>query len=423
MPENRRIRLGLIGVSLLILAMVVYQLPPVKSRLSWRIDSTRAYLRGVLNPVEAIPTANAAISQADPAITPIPIRPTATSLPQITPTATLAAPEPTPLPSPSPTPLPESVVLAAPAWEKQDWNNCGPATLAQYLRFYGWEGDQFTISDLLKPIRGDRNVNVEELVFYARNHAGWLNTIFRVGGNLEMLKAFIAAGIPVIIEEGYILDTGYWPNDDRWAGHYLLVTGYDDATQTFIGQDSFVGADRLVEYQVLDESWQVFNRVFILSFLPGQEGVVRSILGPHWDAEYNREQALLQAEIETEQDPENPFAWFNLGSNLVYFGRYQEAGEAYDVARQIGLPQRMLRYQFGPFFAYFHGGRLDDLMALTEYALQRTPNSEEALLWHGWGLYRQGDTNGAIGDFQAALEANRFYQDAQYALNFVRENP
>ena len=62
-------------------------------------------------------------------------------------------------------------------------------------------------------------------------------------------------------------------------------------------------------------------------------------------------------------------------------------------------------------------------MALTDYALQRTPNSEEALLWHGWGLYRQGDSNGAIADFMAALEANRFYQDAQYALDFVRANP
>jgi hypothetical protein len=45
-------------------------------------------------------------------------------------------------------------------------NNCGPASLALYLRYYGWQGDQFTISELLKPRREDRNVNVEELVYY-----------------------------------------------------------------------------------------------------------------------------------------------------------------------------------------------------------------------------------------------------------------
>jgi tetratricopeptide (TPR) repeat protein len=79
----------------------------------------------------------------------------------------------------------------------------------------------------------------------------------------------------------------------------------------------------------------------------------------------------------------------------------------------------MLRYQFGPFFAYFHAGRNQDLLTLTEYALQRTPNSEEALLWRGWGRYRNGDVNGAIADFRAALEVNPNNWDAQYALDFV----
>ncbi len=79
-------------------------------------------------------------------------------------------------------------MLDSPAYEKQDINNCGPATLAMYLRFYGWQGDQFTISDIIKPIAQDRNVNVEELDYYVKNYAGWLQTIYRVGGDLEPLK-------------------------------------------------------------------------------------------------------------------------------------------------------------------------------------------------------------------------------------------
>ena len=39
------------------------------------------------------------------------------------------------------------------------------------------------------------------------------------------------------------------------------------------------------------------------------------------------------------------FAWFNLGSDLVYFDRYEEAALAYDKARELGLPLRMFRYQ------------------------------------------------------------------------------
>ena len=49
---------------------------------------------------------------------------------------------------------------------------------------------------------------------------------------------------------------------------------------------------------------------------------------------------------------------------------------------------------------------------LTEYALQRTPNSEEAHLWRGWGRYRNGDVNGAVADFRAALEVNPNNWDA-----------
>jgi tetratricopeptide (TPR) repeat protein len=82
----------------------------------------------------------------------------------------------------------------------------------------------------------------------------------------------------------------------------------------------------------------------------------------------------------------------------------------------------MLRYQFGPFLAYFHAGRTDDLMALTDYALLRTPNSEEALLWRGWGLYRLGKKAEAVASFQKALEARPGYHDAKYALDFVRDN-
>jgi len=149
---------------------------------------------------------------------------------------------------------------------------------------------------------------------------------------------------------------------------------------------------------------------------------VREILGEDWDADTNRQRALDTAKAETENDPSNGFAWFNLGSNLVYFERYSEAAEAYDEARKLRLPQRMLRYQFGPFIAYFHTNRIDDLTTLADYALQITANAEEALLWKGWALYRQGKRDEAIAMFQQALEERPGYVDAQYALNFVMNN-
>jgi tetratricopeptide (TPR) repeat protein len=265
-------------------------------------------------------------------------------------------------------------------------------------------------------------VNVEELDHYVRNYAGWLQTIYRVGGDIDLLKQLIAAGIPVMTEESFAFDESYWPNDDKWAGHYYLLNGYDDQRQAFLGQDSYYGADRWTSYELLEEQWQSFNYVYTVIYYPFQEDIVKSILGENWDRDINRQNALEKARQETIDQPENAFAWFNLGSNLVYFGEYHDATLAFDRAREIGWPQRMLRYQFSPFMAYFHSFRIDDLMILTDYALQRTPNSEEALLWQGWGLYRSGKKMEALESFLQALEARPGYDDALYAINYVNQN-
>lgn len=396
--------------------LAALRLPAVEERLDWRLERLWTYLRLSVDPVQAPPS-------------PIPVTPspqltTPTHLPTFTSTPTAVnTPAATATLPPSPTPLPQMVELPAPKWEKQDINNCGPASLTMYLRFYGWEGNQKDIAQVIKPLREDRNVNVEELAYFVRTRAGWLNVIYRVGGDLTLLKQLLAAGIPVMIEESFYFVEPYWPNDDLWAAHYQLLTGYDEAAQTFTGQDSFHGADQRLPYQKVDEYWQAFNRLYIIIYLPHQEETVKAILGPHWDADYNRQHALEVAQEETQQRPDNGFAWFNLGSNLTYFERYIEATEAFDRARQVGLPQRMFRYQFTPFIAYFHTGQIETLLTLTEYALKITPNSEEALLWRGWAFYRKGMVKEAIALFEQALVENPNYVDAQYALDFVRLNP
>lgn len=401
----------LILAAMLLLVILLYQVPAINSRLGWRLLAAEAYLRGVVNPIGEVPT---------------PLARSTVQLPTAFPTSTQAPSTPVdspPTPSPSPTMLPASVSLPSPQYEQQDWNSCGPAALTMYLRYYGWDGDQFAISQVVKPEREDRNVNPEELLYYTRNYAGWLNATFRVGGDLQLLKAFIAAGIPVMVESVFEFDDPYWPGDDLWAAHYLLLTGYDDASAAFTTQDTFRGPDRQVGYAQLDADWKPFNRVYMLVYTPEQEQTVQAILGPHWDLDANRQAALEAAQAETQADPQDAFAWFNLGSNYLYLEDYQAAAQAYDTARTLGLPQRMLRYQFGPFIAYFHTLRTEDLLALTDYALQVTYRSEEAWLWRGWALYRQGDGAGATEAFREAYWQNPLSLDAQYALEFIGAEP
>lgn len=397
-----------------ILLTLFYFIPPVHDRLSWRIDLASAYVRGVINPIHTVPTAFPDPGEFATSTLKPPSELSATPTP-------LESPTPLP-PTVTPTAMPASTVLQPPKYEKQTMNNCGPATLAEYLRFYGWDGSQKSVADVLKPDPADRNVNVEELVYFVRNNAGWLNIEYRVGGKISTLKTLIANGIPVMIEESFHNDTSFWPNDDLWAGHYLFVNGYNDSTQSFVAQDTYYGPDMAIAYSELESNWQSFNHVFIMIYPPEKETTVKSILGDEWDVDVNRQKALDDATAATVNDPSNSYSWFNLGTNLVYFDRYGEAAAAYDKARQIGFPERMLRYQFGPFIAYFNALRTDDLLTITKYAINITPNSEEAHLWYGWAQYRLGDKKTAISEFRKAMELNVNYVDAQYALDYALNN-
>ncbi|HMU94792.1 MAG TPA: C39 family peptidase [Anaerolineales bacterium] len=413
---SKRIRNILIGLAgLFLLAVLVYQIPYVNSVLSWRIEKFMIYTKNVFDPVGPVPTALP--------VTPHPITPTSIATatetpapvidltPSITPTATFA-------------PLPAQASIASPPFEQQTPNNCGPATLSMALHLYGWEGNQADIANVIKPILQDRNVNPEELRYYVRTQAGWLNMEYRVGGSIETLKRLIAANYPVIVESVTSLDPNdaLGPNDDLWAAHYLLLTGYDDNTQTFTIQDSYHGADLSLPYSQLEKEWKPFNNLYIVIYFPQFEDEMKSLLASNWDASLNRQLALSASETDTAQNPTDAFAWFNYGSNLVYFDRYEEAAQAYDKAREIGLPLRMFRYQFGPFLAYFHSNRNEDLLVLTDYARGVTEMSEEAWLWYGYGLYRNGDYDGALKAWQKADQINpNFYEDqAKNAISLIQ---
>lgn len=384
--------------------------------IRWRVELVRgAVLDWRSSAPDTLPTAvaeQAAVKSQSSAIAPqfehTAASPNPTSIPPQTP-----APTATPYPLVEP---PTAVALDAPKWEKQGINNCGPATLSMYLRYYGWQGTQADIAKVVHPNERDKNVRWDELVYYVKTNAGWLDALFRVGGATDQMKRFIANGFPVVIETGYELDVG-------WVGHYLLLTGYDDELGVFIAQDATAGPNRKMSYEQIDKYWQQFNRLYIVVYHPNDEAKVMALLGDDADEALNRQNALGIAERETETDPQNTFAWFNLGSNLAYFDRYEEAASAFDTARELGLPKRMLFYQFGPYRAYFNVGRYTDVIELSSYTLDYRPDLEESYFWRGWAEYMLGDRNSAIINFREALTVNPTFNDAKLALDSIGATP
>ncbi len=198
---------------------------------------------------------------------------------------------------------------------QQTWNNCGPASITIALTYYGWKEDQKFAASFLKPDAEDKNVSPREMVAFVNGQTG-VRAVTRMGGNTQLLKLFISSGFPVIIS------TGYMPEGYDWLGHYLPVVGYDDAMQVFYVYDSYMGSGEngegmAIPYTDLDRDWQHFNRNFIVLYEPSQENTVRDILGDLADPNLAAENALEVARSEALTDPQNGYAWFNVGTSLT----------------------------------------------------------------------------------------------------------
>ncbi|HKZ82155.1 MAG TPA: C39 family peptidase [Anaerolineae bacterium] len=406
-------------VALALLALVIptywvlSQWPPV----AWRLKALEAEVRDALFPhPDMLPTPDqvpqiALMPTATPAATasPLPLRPSQTPEVKASPTARPLEPTAVPSPTASPTPtLPEAATLTGFIHQYQTWNNCGPATLTTALTYYGRTERQADAAKFLKPDWDDKNVSPNVMAAYVEQ-LGYGVTV-RVGGTLDDLKRLIANGLPVIVEKGFE------PEPDKgWMGHYLLLSGYDDAQSVFITQDSYLGPDRPASYAEVDKYWRQFNRLFIVPYPLEEAGRLESLLGPE-DASAMYEKALATAQAEATANSADAFAWFNVGTNLTALGRYDEATAAFDQSRLAGLPWRMLWYQFAPYEAYHQAGRYEDVIALARATLNVMDDLEESHYWLGMAQLAQGNTDAARREFESALAFNPNFAPAREAL-------
>jgi tetratricopeptide (TPR) repeat protein len=288
----------------------------------------------------------------------------------------------------------------------QQLNRCSAAALAIQLSYFDWGGTYTDTIRGLNPHAEDVSVRLDEMITFAEDYG--LIGIERFGGTVEMLKILVGNGFPVLVEATYYDGADY--NRD-WMSHNRVIIGYDDAEGVVYALDSLLGAGddgrgRRIPYQDVFDRWQPFNRNYLVLYRPGDEPLLQALMGDQWDAEYNAEWALAQAEAEVNGANPNSFAAFNMGSSLVLLGRYEEAAAAYDRARAIGLPWRMMWYQFGPFEAYLQVGRYDDVIQLARQVIEGTPGVEESYYYIARAYRAQGDLQRAEANLEVAVLRN-----------------
>lgn len=423
--KSKKIIMGLVIVMLL--GFGAYWLPPVHSRLSWRIEDLVTRIKFSINPPDQtvfLPSQNAQIETV--------VAETLTAI--FTPTlmdATFTPQGPTEIPTQTVTPLPSSVFLPNVTYvdQRDRWNYCGPANLTMALKFWGWNGTRDDIAEVVKPGiqdmsldfiqqgKSDKNVMPYELTDYVQDFTDY-NVILRYGGDVDLLKRLIAAGFPVVVEKGYY--EADYTGKVGWLGHYQFATGYEDAIQAMIVQDTWNdGPDFRILYDEFSNGWRSFDYIFFVVYPPDRESEVFQLLGlwadPNWS--YQHALDLADGDILSQTGIDLYFSWFNKGTSLVKLGQYGLAAQAYDQAfnlyANLGTgnqqrPYRMMWYQTGPYMAYYYSGRYGDVINLANVTLETVspPTLEESFYWRGLAEYALGQTSPAIDDLLESVRLN-----------------
>ena len=301
--------------------------------------------------------------------------------------------------------VPSSSSMDGFRYEPQGWNNCGPATVTMGLTYFGYQPNQNTAAQWLKPNTEDKNVSPWQVVEFVNTQVpGTTRALTRYGGDLDLLKQLIANDFPVLIEAGYDPP----PHDLGWMGHYLLVKGYDDSISTITTHDSYDGANYPYAYAEIQDKWRHFNHVYIVLYDITREEELMTLLGDDADPQMNLQNTLTEIQTELADNGVDPFGMFNLGTTYVALGNMEYAASAYDQAFSLGLPWRMLWYQFGPFEAYNAVGRYGDSVRLAQQNLNDGGGQyvEETYYYAGVAREGLGETDRALQNYNAAINFN-----------------
>ena len=437
--RTTKIILGL--AVLIVIAMALSFIPKIHFAIAWRLEDLQTRIYYLFNPpgeVVFIPT-----QQSQVTITP---RPTSTPTPSSEITVEI-------IPTITTTPVPKKIILDGITFIDQmhRWNYCGPANLAMALEYWGWKGEPGNTAeirdqvgavvkpglddptlDFIQRSQTDVNVMPYEMTDYVNEYTA-LRALWRVGGDIDLLKRLIAADFPVITEKG-IYQTLPPENTMQWAGHYAFTTGYDDAQQMFTWQDSYTPNENLpykdqgnnvkMSYTEYITNWRSFNYVFIVVYPPEREVELYQVLGNYSNETWAAQKALDTAnqDISTLSGIDLFFAWFNKGTSIGLLTDYGQSALAYDQAFILydalpkkDRPYRIMWYQTGHYKAYFYTSRYQDVIFYAdqlETTLYNHRILEESLYWRALAEANLALYDAAYADMRKAVLYHPGFQNA-----------
>lgn len=325
-------------------------------------------------------------------------------------------PSPSPAPEtdgvPAESPLPEKKAIDGLAHAWQTFNNCSSVGLLIALSRWNIDDTQEQIARGTRPWNNpkgdndDKSVTLYELADYAARYD--MAAYVRPNGDIELLKKFVAEGIPVVAR------ALMYPDKD--FVHYRVIRGYDDDKRIVIESDGIEGPNRAYSYDEWMHLWKDFNYSYLVVVPHEKREVVDRILGAEEDENIAWQNAKKRAEGEIAKDPNDMRAHYNLVTALYYLGDYEGTVREFEV---IGprLTAHKLWYQMEPIEAYFELGKFDRVIALADSVINANNASVSELYMMKGEIYEsRGDVLGAKAEYAKALYYNSAMQAAKDAF-------
>lgn len=170
--------------------------------------------------------------------------------------------------------LPVRVSLGPLEFISQTLNNCGPASVAEVLDYWGIYRTQGQVQAIVRADGNPSGMVPYGVPSYMR--ALGLDVVIGVGGTDEEIKALVSGGFPVIVNQ--------WVSPSDHIGHFRPIEAYDDTSGGFIASDPYLGPNHFISYADFDEIWTTNSRRFIVIYPPSRQTAVQRILAASgWD--------------------------------------------------------------------------------------------------------------------------------------------
>jgi predicted double-glycine peptidase len=172
----------------------------------------------------------------------------------------------------------------------QTWNNCGPASLAEVLAYWGIARTQGQIQAVLRVDGPARGMTPYGVPAYARSMG--MRALVGVGGTEALVKALVSNGLPVIVSQQV--------STTNPIGHYRPIEAYDDRQGVFVASDPYLGQDHVITYADFAQIWRWSDQGFIVLYPPSRQALVTAVLaaaGWNMNRAYQHDLSLAQARL------------------------------------------------------------------------------------------------------------------------------